>query len=224
MNFYNQIKLVNLFLMLFMVGIISPFNAIFVASGKIAGQIVDKETAEPLPGVNILIEAQGQFDKEVRLETAMGAASDVDGYYVILNAPAGTYNVKAVMVGYKEMIKQKVRVNIDRTITVDFKAKYGGIQSGLVNVVPKEVNRDKYGLSFKVDYTGVNQKFYGENPWSDDSWIYRVFADTTENGYAWDGTRNDTTGLVPEELRYFRGWNNRGEGKRNYETIGRGGL
>ncbi len=106
-----------------------------------------------------------------------------------------------------------------QVLTGGFEAKYGGLRSGLVNVVTKEGQRDRYRLSLKMDAAAANQqKFFGTNPWSNDSWIYRVFADTTANGYAWRGTVGDTT--VPEELRYFRGWKNRFEGRNNYEAIG----
>lgn len=45
-------------------------------SGKIAGHIRDADSKEPLPGVNVVIEG-----------TMMGAATDLEGYYVILNVP-----------------------------------------------------------------------------------------------------------------------------------------
>ncbi|MDZ7290018.1 MAG: TonB-dependent receptor [candidate division KSB1 bacterium] len=106
-----------------------------------------------------------------------------------------------------------------QVLTGGFEAKYGGIRSGLVNVVTKEGQRDRYRLSLKTDQTpGGQKKFFGANPWSNDSWIYRVFADTSANGYAWRGTVGDTT--VPEELRYFKGWKNTREGRSNYEAIG----
>jgi len=303
----------------------------FAANGKISGRVFDKETKQPLAGANVFIESIWQFGKEVKLEMTLGAASDVDGYFVILNVPPATYNIKASMMGYDNLVVQRIRVNIDRTTTVDFalepkviemgeiqvmaereiikpdvsgtqeiiiseriaeapvlrvdefinkikgvelvagsdghglsirggairetdvridgisvrdprsensylslnstsveelqvltggfEAKYGGFQSGLVNVVTKEGSREKYSFSLKMDYTPSNQrKFFGDNPWSENSWIYRVFADTSENGFAWTGTVGDTT--VPEELQHFRGWKNSREGNQNYEAIG----
>jgi len=303
----------------------------YAASGKIRGIVCDIETEEPLAGANVIIESIWDFGKIVDIEEKQGASTDLNGNFFIMNVPPGTYNIKASMIGYTPLILQKVQVNIDRTITVNFalestvlemravqvvaereviradisgtqeiittdritetpilrvdefvskikgvelvsdndghglsirggsiretdvridgisardprsensylslnstsveelqvltggfEAKYGGFRSGLVNAVTKEGQRDKYSISFKIDYTPKNQKkFFSENPWSDESWIYRVFADTSENGYAWTGTVGDTT--VPEELRHFKGWNNRREGKKNYELIG----
>ena len=105
------------------------------AQGKIAGRVFDKTTAEPLPGANVFIESIWQFNKVVELETKLGAASDHEGYFVILNVPPGTYNVKARMMGYTTLIKQSVRVNIDRTTQVDFALESEVLEMGEVQVV-----------------------------------------------------------------------------------------
>jgi len=79
-------------------------------TGKIAGTIVDAATGQPLPAVNVIIEG-----------TTLGAASDLNGYYVILNLPPGTYNLKSSMMGYKDYTYTGVRVKIDLTTNIDFK-------------------------------------------------------------------------------------------------------
>ena len=78
-------------------------------TGKIAGRIVDAETNAPLVGVNVMIEG-----------TTMGAATDINGYYVILNVPVGLYRVQASMMGYTKTIVENVKVSIDITTKVDF--------------------------------------------------------------------------------------------------------
>ncbi|MCC6397814.1 MAG: carboxypeptidase-like regulatory domain-containing protein, partial [Bacteroidetes bacterium] len=57
--------------------------ATLLASGKIRGKIVDKDTGEPLVGANV--SAVG---------TTYGAAADVNGAYIILNVPAGVYTLR----------------------------------------------------------------------------------------------------------------------------------
>lgn len=86
------------------------FSTVFAGvTGKIAGTIVDSESRQPLPGVNVIIEG-----------TTMGAATDINGYFVILNVPVGTYRLKASMMGYSVLVVENVRVSIDLTTKVDF--------------------------------------------------------------------------------------------------------
>lgn len=78
-------------------------------TGKIAGKVVDKATNDPLPGANVIVE-----------NTTMGAASDLDGNFTILNVSPGTYTVRARMIGYTDMRVQGVVVRIDLTSSIDF--------------------------------------------------------------------------------------------------------
>jgi len=78
-------------------------------TGKIAGYVKDAKTGEPLPAVNIIIEG-----------TTMGASTDANGYYVILNVPVGTYTLRASMIGYKEVRLENVKVSVDLTSYHDF--------------------------------------------------------------------------------------------------------
>ncbi len=73
-------------------------------TGKIAGQIKDKATGEPLPGVNVIISG-----------TVLGSATDIDGYYSILNVPAGTHSVDIQYIGYRNMAIEQVRITPDIT-------------------------------------------------------------------------------------------------------------
>ena len=79
------------------------------SSGKIAGVVKDKATGDPLPGVNIVVEG-----------TSQGSASDVDGYFVILNVPVGVVNLRATYIGYKDVVIEGVRVSAGITSEVNF--------------------------------------------------------------------------------------------------------
>ena len=78
-------------------------------TGKIAGKIFDKTTGEPLIGANILI-----------VGTSMGAASDIDGNYFIINIPPGNYEIRASSIGYSSTTVQNVRVSVDQTTNINF--------------------------------------------------------------------------------------------------------
>ena len=77
-------------------------------TGKIAGEVKDPQTGEPVIGANIVLEA-----------TTQGAATNLDGYYVILNIPPGKYNLIVSGVGYNKKTVNGVSVSIDLTTTID---------------------------------------------------------------------------------------------------------
>ena len=58
-------------------------------TGKLSGKVTSKETGEPLIGANVMIDG-----------TLLGAATDQDGNYFILQVPPGTYSVRFTMIGY----------------------------------------------------------------------------------------------------------------------------
>ena len=103
------------FLCLFIVG-----SFVYAGTtGKIAGRITDPNTGEPLPFVNIIV-----------MGTSYGAASDLDGYYTILNVPPGTYSVKASAIGYNSVTYENIRVSIDLTTNLDFQLTDTSIELG----------------------------------------------------------------------------------------------
>lgn len=91
-------------------------NAV-AGNGKIAGKVIDAETNEPLIGANVIISG-----------TSFGAATDVDGNYVILSVPPGLYDIKATYIGYQEYTISEVRVNADLTTEAIFKLRPVGVE------------------------------------------------------------------------------------------------
>lgn len=88
-------------------------------SGKVAGRVTDQTTGESIPFVNVIIEG-----------TTQGAASDIDGFYTILNVSPGTYSVKASAIGYTSTTVTGVRVSIDLTSKVDFQLSEIALELG----------------------------------------------------------------------------------------------
>ncbi len=78
-------------------------------TGKIAGLIRDKANSEPLIGVNILING-----------TMLGATSDLDGEFFILNIPPGNYTIEAQYIGYSTAVFENVEINVDQTTELNF--------------------------------------------------------------------------------------------------------
>ena len=70
--------------------------------GSISGQVVDAETGEPLPFVNITFFSNG--------ELKYGVASDFDGRYIIKPVKAGNYELRVSYVGYETLVQPGVYV------------------------------------------------------------------------------------------------------------------
>jgi CarboxypepD_reg-like domain/TonB-dependent Receptor Plug Domain len=105
--------------------IIITFNINSLAqNGKVVGKVTDLETGEPLIGANILISG-----------TTMGAATDVNGYYIILNVPPNVYSIVAKYIGYKNVTNSNIEVQGNVTTEVDFKLPPQSYELGVVNVV-----------------------------------------------------------------------------------------
>ncbi len=93
-------------------------------TGKIVGVVTDEATGEPMYGVNILLTG-----------TYLGASTDAEGNYFIINVPVGTYSLESSMIGYVREIRTEVLVGLDRISTVDFALRPTVIEGEEVTVV-----------------------------------------------------------------------------------------
>jgi hypothetical protein len=115
-------------------------------TGKIAGSVIDSKTREKLIGVNVIIEG-----------TSLGASTNIDGYFAILNVLPGTYRVKASYIGYTPSVFSDVRVSIDQTTIVDFTLVESSISTQEVVVVATRpvVQKDVAASSVNLNSTEV---------------------------------------------------------------------
>ena len=97
--------------------------AIAGVTGKITGIVVNSATGEPLIGVNVLLK-----------NTPLGAATDVNGNYTILNVRGGKYNITASMIGFKTVEVVDVTVLVDRTTSVDIRLEQTAIEGEEVKI------------------------------------------------------------------------------------------
>ncbi|TNE71540.1 TonB-dependent receptor [bacterium] len=84
----------------------------FAQSGKITGKIIDATTGETLPGANVVIDG-----------TTRGVQTDIDGNYLLLNVPPGTYTIVVSYIGYSAQRVNEVIVRTDLTTELNFKLK-----------------------------------------------------------------------------------------------------
>ncbi len=83
--------------------------ALFAQSGKISGKVTDLETREPLIGATVKI-----------VGTTMGASTDINGNFVILNVPVGSQTLECNYIGYKKVTIRDVRVISSQTTERNF--------------------------------------------------------------------------------------------------------
>ncbi len=93
-----------------------------VAGGTIKGKVLDKEVKEALPGANILVKG-----------TSIGAATNLDGEYVIPNVPAGEHTIEVTYIGYKST-RIRVTVPEDGTVEQNFRMEAVAVQGEAVVV------------------------------------------------------------------------------------------
>jgi hypothetical protein len=87
------------------------FSTILFAgtAGKVAGRVIDARTKEPLVGANVIIEG-----------TLLGASTDAEGDFYIINIPVGKYTMIVSYVGYGTIKHPGVRIILDQTTKVNF--------------------------------------------------------------------------------------------------------
>lgn len=126
-----------------------PLLAMAGTTGKVTGIVKDGKTGEAIVGASVLIEG-----------TTMGAATNLDGYYVILNIPPGKYNLVASGVGYTKKAVNGIQVSIDLTTQIDFGLESEVIQSGEEVVITAErplIRKDLTSSQARVDAAQIEQ-------------------------------------------------------------------
>ncbi len=87
------------FLILLMV-VMPAFVAGQIQKGILAGTVTDATNKQPLAGANVVVEG-----------TTMGAATDMDGEFVITGLQPGSYNIGIYFLGYETVMKANVVIN-----------------------------------------------------------------------------------------------------------------
>jgi hypothetical protein len=111
------------------------------STGKITGRVTDAATGEALTGVHVAI-----------VGMAVGAITDVDGYYTILHVRPGTYEIRASYLGFASATMENVRVQIDMTTEVHFTLREEAYQGEEVVITAQRplVQRDLTNTSTSI--------------------------------------------------------------------------
>jgi outer membrane receptor protein involved in Fe transport len=115
-------------------------------SGKIEGVVTDGQTGEALVGANIIIEG-----------TFLGAATNLEGYYAIINAPPGVHRIRASMIGYDPVVVTDVRVSINQTTIIDIDLRETAFELEEVIIVAERpiVQRDVSASVLNIEAAAV---------------------------------------------------------------------
>jgi outer membrane receptor for ferrienterochelin and colicins len=97
--------------------LLAPAVILAEGFGRIEGTVTDKESGNPLAGVNVIIK-----------HTSLGAAADGDGNYSMA-VPAGEYEVVATMMGFRAVTRE-ARIAENETSVLDFKLEESMIELG----------------------------------------------------------------------------------------------
>lgn len=84
-------------------------------SGNLTGTVRDDQ-GNPLPGVTVLA-------KNTESGAERTDVTDESGAYRISSVPFGTYDITAQLSGFATMVKTEVRVDVGRTVAIDFGMK-----------------------------------------------------------------------------------------------------
>lgn len=86
-----------------------PLLLIAQDRGIIEGTVTNSETNEPLPGANVIVKG-----------TYYGAATDLEGHFLISGVSPGNYDIEASMMGYKVMLQTGIQVKPNTTVKIQF--------------------------------------------------------------------------------------------------------
>lgn len=96
----------------------------FSQTGKLSGKVTDRETGDALPGANVNL-----------VGTNLGAASDVNGNFVVLSVPVGSYTVRATFIGYRNVNIEDVRVNSQLTTSLKFELPAEAVEVSEITII-----------------------------------------------------------------------------------------
>ena len=120
------------------------FPALALGQNSVSGTVTDKDSGQPLVGVNVVVEG-----------TTMGAATGSDGSYTVSGVSDGSYTVTAKYIGYAD---QSASVTVSgSSVTANFQLESAAINMGMVDVLASR-NYESLGMSGS-QYSCKNSNF-----------------------------------------------------------------
>ena len=112
--------------------LLMPYLLWAQVTGKISGRVVDANSGQPLPGVNVQI-----------VGTSRGASTDMNGEFYILNLQPGAYILEFSMIGYQTVCLEGVNVSVNRTAFVNVSMKETVLETDEIVVTASRMAQKK---------------------------------------------------------------------------------
>ena len=104
------------------------------ATQTIRGQVCDVASGEPMIGVSITVEDEGENQS---YKGTMGAVSDVNGNFVIENVPVGRHSIRATYIGYEPVILKEQLLSSGKEMVLNLRMRENITELGEVVIKPR---------------------------------------------------------------------------------------
>jgi len=176
-------------------GLIFATSVVMLAQdGALKGKVLDKDTKEPIPFANIILENKGS--------QVGGATSDFDGNYMIKPITPGKYDLKATFVGYQTVLIQGIIIGGDQIRFYDVELTSTSETLGEVEIIDYKVPLiDKDATASGATITAEEiSKMPNRSANAVATTVGGVFSEDGERGSV-RGARSDATAMFIDGIR-----------------------
>ena len=176
-------------------GLIFATSVVMLAQdGALKGKVLDKDTKEPIPFANIILENKGS--------QVGGATSDFDGNYMIKPISPGKYDLKATFVGYKTVLIQGIIIGGDQIRFYNVELSSTAETLDVVEIIDYKVPLiDKDATASGATITAEEiSKMPNRNANAVATTVGGVFSEDGERGSV-RGARSDATAMFIDGIR-----------------------
>ena len=121
-------------------------------TGVVKGTVVDRNTQEPLVGVNVQVE-----------KYELGTSTDNNGYFYLENVPIGTNHLEITMIGYEKQVLLNLPITVARPLNVEI-----GLEISPIALDEIEVSGNMFSKSAEsiISSININQIEFRSDPGS----------------------------------------------------------
>ena len=181
--------------LLLTLGLIFATSVITLAQdGALKGKVLDKDTKEPIPFANIILENKGS--------QVGGATSDFDGNYMIKPIPPGKYDLKATFVGFKTVLIQGIIIGGDQIRFYDIELTSSAETLDVVEIIDYKVpliDKDQTASGATITAEEIS-KMPNRSANAVATTVGGVFSEDGERGSV-RGARSDATATFIDGIR-----------------------